>query len=368
MADAVTPELPAPLLRRRLLRWYDAHRRAMPWRAGTPGAPDQPNAYHVLLSETMLQQTQVATVIAYFQRFIQALPTLEDLAQADEQTVLRLWQGLGYYRRARNLHRAAQAVMSDFQGQMPTTAEQLRQLPGVGRYTAGAVASIAFNQREPVVDGNVIRVLARLTDDHRPVQQPNVQRDLWSHADQLVSPARPGDFNQALMELGATVCTPRAPQCMICPLQSLCQAFHQGTAEDRPVKKPKAPAQTVHHIVIAIQRKGRFLFEQRPDSGMWSKLWQMPTCQDPLPTTQHAAWIKSHTGLTVDPPRQRGSFEHPTTHRRIRFTLWACTATQGRLKPNLGQWLSLAQAQTIPLAVPQQRVVQLLKDAPVAGI
>ncbi|MEZ6191711.1 MAG: A/G-specific adenine glycosylase [Phycisphaerales bacterium] len=205
-------------VRQRLLKWYDAHRRHLPWRADKS---ETPNPYHVLVSEAMLQQTQVATVIPYFNRFIEALPTVDDLAAADEQAVLRLWQGLGYYRRARNLHAAAKAIQQEHGGKVPDTIEALLKLPGVGRYTAGAIASIAYGRPAPILDGNVARVLARLFLIEQPVDAPKTRNTLWQLAEQLVPDKRAGDFNQAVMELGALVCTKVNPSCEACPLSGL---------------------------------------------------------------------------------------------------------------------------------------------------
>ena len=192
----------AARVRRRLLAWYDKNQRPMPWRALKGRTP---NPYHVLVSEAMLQQTQVVTVVPYFQRFVGAMPTVCDLASAKEQEVLRLWQGLGYYRRARNLHAAARVIVRDHGGQVPDTVEALLNLPGIGRYTAGAIASIAYGRAAPILDGNVARVFARLFLIEQPVDAPETRKTLWRLAEELVPPKRPGDFNQAVMELGALV-------------------------------------------------------------------------------------------------------------------------------------------------------------------
>ncbi|HMO26423.1 MAG TPA: A/G-specific adenine glycosylase, partial [Tepidisphaeraceae bacterium] len=208
-----------------LLGWFDHARRDLPWRA-RPGQPANP--YHVLVSEAMLQQTQVTTVIPYFHRFIDAFPTIRDLARSDEQRVLRLWQGLGYYARARNLRKCAIAVVERFAGEIPRTVDELLTLPGIGRYTAGAIASIAFGAPAPIVDGNVARVLCRLDAiEEDPKSKPVIDR-LWSRAAELVPEKRSGDFNQAMMELGALVCTPKNPQCLLWPLRDRCRAREVG--------------------------------------------------------------------------------------------------------------------------------------------
>src|SRR5688572_3923564 len=201
---------------RRLLAWYDRHRRDLPWRPDPKTGRPAPEPYHVLVSEAMLQQTQVATVIPYYHRFLARFPTVSDLANAPEQDVLRGWQGLGYYSRARNLQAAARAIVNEHGGELPRTIEDLLALPGVGRYTAGAVASIAFDVKAPIVDGNVARVLCRVDRIETDPRDRTTQQLLWRRAEEVLPKKRVGDFNSALMELGATVCTPKSPQCLIC--------------------------------------------------------------------------------------------------------------------------------------------------------
>lgn len=358
-------------IRRRLGAWYRSSHRPMPWRA-RPGALADP--YHVLVSETMLQQTQVATVIAYFNRFIEALPTLETLASAPEQQVLRLWQGLGYYRRARHLHAAAKAILTQHAGKVPGDVDALLKLPGIGRYTAGAIASIAFGKPEPLVDGNVTRVLTRWLAIKEPANQPAVQKKLWSLAAELVPRKHPGDFNQALMELGATLCTPRSPQCDACPVASLCLARSQGLAEQIPAKVIRTQPRSVSHHILAVQHATEpehWLFELRPPRGLWSNLWQMPTAEHlPLDTatadasslaaSQLRDWFHQQQKLGVTEPVQVTSFKHQTTHRDIEFTLWRCKALAEAPKLT---WRALDAVDDLPLAKPQLRAVQALKES-----
>lgn len=253
---------------RRLLRWYDQARRNLPWRL-QPGSNSVLDPYHVLLSETMLQQTQVTTVIPYFHRFLERFPTLTALASAHQQDVLRLWQGLGYYSRARNLHAAAQKVVRDFDGRLPETVEQLLQLPGIGRYTAGAIASIAFNQRAPILDGNVQRVLCRLDQVTADPRERETQKILWQRAEELLPKQRVGDFNSALMELGAMLCTPRSPQCLLCPVREHCQAHAAGMQEQIPAPKKSRPIPLNRRRTYCIRRGDEWLIEQRPATGRW---------------------------------------------------------------------------------------------------
>ncbi len=381
---------PAPL-RRALLTWFAAHRRDLPWRT-TQG--ETANAYHILLSEVMLQQTQVATVIAYFHRFIAAFPTVESLAAADEQQVLRLWQGLGYYRRARNLHAAAKVIVTDYAGIVPRDLDSLLALPGIGRYTAGAIASIAYGVRAPILDGNVMRILARLFAIQDPINAPATIKRLWSHALQLVPSKQPGDFNQAMMELGATICTPRQPDCASCPVRAICLARRRGIVAKLPIKKAKTKPTAVAHHIIAIEHAGRFLFEQRPAKGLWSHLWQLPTCESltttsalsaptlnsptpatpvpPLTAKTLAAWTAQTTSLRIKTPVEIATFTHQTTHRTITFTLWRATlsarnqplplkATTNSTRPTT--WRALGDLDDLPLANPQRMAIEHLRGA-----
>lgn len=253
-----------------LLAWFHHAAAPLPWRASA-------DPYRVWLSEIMLQQTQVETVIGYYERFLARFPTVQALAAAPLDDVLKLWEGLGYYSRARNLHRCAQQVVMERGGLFPSDAESLQTLPGIGRYTAGAIASIAFGQRAAVLDGNVIRVFARLTDLTDDVRQPATLTHLWALADSWIPPARVGDYNQALMELGRTVCKPRAPLCGACPIQAHCLAYARGTQAERPVKAAR-PATPHYDVAAGIIRRddGRILIAQRPPEGLLGGLWEFP--------------------------------------------------------------------------------------------
>ncbi len=253
-----------------LLSWYDDHAAALPWRA--TGEP-----YHIWLSEIMLQQTQIDTMLPYYNRFLAQYPTVQALAAAPLDDVLKLWEGLGYYSRARNLHKTAQIIAQEHNAQFPASVDALLQLPGIGRYTAGAIASIAYDVPAPVLDGNVIRVLTRLHDINDDTTQTATKKRLWQLAEEALPDVRPGDYNQALMELGQTLCTPRQPDCASCPVQVYCAAYAQGTQAERPVKRKKAP--TPHYDVAAgiiYGDDGRILIAQRLDSGLLGGLWEFP--------------------------------------------------------------------------------------------
>lgn len=256
-----------------LLRWYDANRRILPWR-------ENPLPYYVWVSEIMLQQTRVEAVKPYFDRFIAALPDLPALADAPQEQLLKLWEGLGYYSRARNLQKAARLVMEQFGGRLPADFTALLSLPGIGRYTAGAIASIAYGLPTPAVDGNVLRVAARLLDSDADILQPNVKRAVEQAVERVLPSARPGDFNQAIMELGATVCGPGgAPKCLLCPLRELCAGFLSGRAEKLPVRAAKKPRRIQERTVFLLLYKGRIGLLRRPEKGLLAGLWELPSCE-----------------------------------------------------------------------------------------
>ncbi len=259
-------------LERALLRWFDRERRDLPWRRTR-------DAYAIWLSEVMLQQTQVSTVIPYWHRFLARFPDVGALAAAPLEEVLSQWKGLGYYSRARNLHRAAQAIVEHHGGQLPRELEALRALPGFGRYTAGAVASIAFGVKAPLVDGNVARVFSRLFELEGATGDRAREARLWATAEAHVSTARPGDWNQALMELGATVCLPKGARCDACPLASACGARASGRVEQLPPPKVRAARKVLRWAVAVCERRGKLLWAQRPAEGLFGGLWELPSAE-----------------------------------------------------------------------------------------
>jgi A/G-specific adenine glycosylase len=352
---------------RRLLKWYDLARRDLPWRECAPGSA-APDPYHVLVSEAMLQQTQVSTVIPYFKRFIARFGLLADLAAADEQEVLRLWQGLGYYSRARNLRAAAQKVVSEFGGELPHTVEQLLQLPGVGRYTAGAVASIAFGMRAPILDGNVERVLCRLDRIESDPRHSATRAALWRRAEEVLPSARVGEFNSALMELGAIVCTPRSPRCELCPVRGHCAAREAGVAGQVPAPRKANPTPLLYRHVFCIRRHGRWLIEQRPSRGRWAGLWQFVTVQAP---DGDAGPDPGALPVPVGIPARIGLVTQALTHRRYHFSVYRCDALPGvktralHNKASNGEmvraWVTLQDLNEYPLPRPHLKVAELLK-------
>ncbi len=256
-------------LPRLLLPWYAQHRRELPWRQDR-----QP--YHVWLSEIMLQQTRVEAVKGYYARFLEALPTVEDLARCDDESLHKLWEGLGYYSRVRNLKKAAQVIVSEYAGQFPQEYARVRALPGIGDYTAGAICSICFDLPTPAVDGNVMRLLSRLLLDDTPIDLPKQKRHIHDLLAQ-VYPPQAGDFTQALMELGATLCGPnRRPDCASCPCKDICMAFLRGNPESLPVKLPKRGRREEEKTVLIISCDGDYALEKRPEKGLLAGLWQFP--------------------------------------------------------------------------------------------
>ncbi|MEA3365847.1 MAG: A/G-specific adenine glycosylase, partial [Candidatus Hydrogenedentes bacterium] len=316
-------------IRRALLAWYSRNARELPWRSTR-------DPYAVWVSEIMLQQTRIDQGTPYFTRFMDAFPTVQALAAASEDAVLKQWEGLGYYSRARNLHRAAKAVVSEQEGAFPETAEGWRALPGVGRYTAGAIASIAFNEPVPVLDGNVKRVLTRLLDITQPIDQSRTEQRLWALVEALVSPRRPGDFNQAMMELGAMVCVPKAPLCTTCPLRKVCRSAARGTQTERPVKRKKAATPHYEIVVAAIEKNERFLLGKRPPKGLLGGLWEFPGGAAQSGETHKQALkreIREKLGVGIRVGGLAAVVNHAYSHFKVTLNVYRCTVESGTPQP-----------------------------------
>ncbi len=300
-------------LRAALLAWYARHQRPLPWRL-------DPSPWRVWVSEIMCQQTRVASVIGYFERFMARFPDPEALAAVDLETLYPFWAGLGYYARARNLHAAARQVVTEYGGEIPSDPEQFGALKGVGRYTRGAVMSIAFGHRVPVVDGNVVRVLCRWFNVADDPKTPGVQRWLWATAGALADGPQPGDLNQALMELGATVCTPRSPSCLVCPLASACQGRRAGDPERLPTKTPrKGPRAVARSVALSRTAEGHIWLVRNPDAGLLGGQWALPGAEGEGPAPLAAL------GLTVADGPPLGQVTHTFTHQRWALTVYAAT-------------------------------------------
>lgn len=315
-------------MRRALLDWFAVAKRPLPWREGR-------DPYAVWVSEIMLQQTRVDTVQPFFTRWMARFPTVRALAEAPLDEVLAHWSGLGYYARARNLHAAARQVVTNYGGQIPAAVDAVRALPGVGPYTAGAIASIAFGAAEPLVDGNVARVLARLEALEGAVDSPAFRREAWRRAAVLVradAGKQAGELNQALMELGATVCAPQSPQCAACPLRSRCRAYAAGAPTRYPAPKVRRAPAVVQAIAVLVERDGKRLLLQRPPRGLWGGLWEPPMSEVATADADAAAaLVRRCAGLTLSDLKPLESFEHVLTHRRIQFVAFRARAS-GRVR------------------------------------
>ncbi len=290
-----------------LLDWYDQHKRTLPWR----GLRDP---YAIWVSETMLQQTRVETVLSYYPRFMHAFPTVQALADAPLEDVLKLWEGLGYYRRAQNLHKGAQQVVADYHGILPNTPAELMKIHGIGDYTAGAIASIAFDLPVPAVDGNVIRVVSRLCGIRENVGIPSVKRALTANAAVLVPVERPGDFNQALMDLGSAICTPGTPDCAACPLMNCCNACREGDAELLPVLPRKNPPREIDYDLLLIRSGNRVLVHQRTET-LLQGLWIFPMLEEHHAPSALPAAVKRRLGLKAGKAVFLDDARHVFTHQ-----------------------------------------------------
>ncbi len=326
-----------------LLRWYDEHARTLPWRGIH-------NAYHTWVSETMLQQTRVETVLSYYQRFIDRFPTVEALAAAPEDEVLKLWEGLGYYRRARNLHRGARQVAEELGGVIPSDVKELLKISGIGEYTAGAIASIAYDRCVPAVDGNVIRVVSRVRGIRENVGIPSVKRQITKAAAELVPQERPGDFNQAMMDLGATICVPGTPSCERCPVAGMCDACREGDAEDIPELPRKNPPKVIDYDLCLIYNGDRVLMRQRTET-MLQGLWIYPMIEEHHTAKQLPALVKRKLGLPVTEVQPVGEAKHIFTHQVWQMKLYTMQTTAEA--PSGWRFVTLEEMQqlTIPTAV-----------------
>lgn len=340
---------------RRLVRWFDANARDLPWRAHVGGRRDP---YASLVSEAMLQQTQVSRVLEKYEDFMKRFPTVTSLARARDEQVLAAWSGLGYYRRARNLHLAAKQIVERHGGRTPQDVPSLLALAGVGRYTAGAIASIVFNQPAPIVDGNVARALLRIEGERLDPSTRDGSAYLWRRAEELAQraarakDASPARFNEGLMELGALVCKPVNPRCGACPLASLCVARERGVIEEIPVAKPSAKVKRVHHeCVIVEDERGRRLVERRADGGLWAGMWQPPTLEADgrAPSLrQIEAWLGTRI-VRVN------AFRHQTSHRSVQFRVWRA-APPAKLDGER-VWRTRRQIESLALSNPHRRIL-----------
>jgi A/G-specific adenine glycosylase len=346
-------------VRRQLLAWFARSRRDLPWRRDR-------DPYRIWVSEVMLQQTTVAAVVPYFERFLQTFPTLTSLAAADEQDVLRRWEGLGYYRRARDLHRAARRLAAEHGSQVPDDPEALAGLPGMGRYTLGAVLSQAFDRRLPILEANSQRVLCRLFAlAHDPRRGP-ARRWLWQAAEDLLPARRAGDFNQALMELGALVCTPSAPRCDDCPLAESCAARRLGLQEAIPARAAPPTVVEVREAAVVVRRGGAVLLAQRPGEGRWANMWEFPhgELRDGESHEEAAARLaRELTGLKVALGGELLTVRHGVTRFRITMVCFEARHAGGAFRSSFyrqGKWVSPGELAGYPVSAPQRRLAAVV--------
>ncbi|NIP99352.1 MAG: A/G-specific adenine glycosylase [Nitrospinaceae bacterium] len=346
-------------LQNALLKWFGTARREMPWR-------ETADPYAIWVSEIMLQQTQVATVIPYFERWMRSFPTVHKLARAREDTVLKHWEGLGYYSRARNLHRTAKTVVRDHGGRLPDSHDALMQLPGIGRYTAGAILSIAFGQAVPVLDGNVKRVLSRLFTVSGNGRPGTAETRLWDLSSQLVPDKNPGDFNQALMELGATVCLPKKPMCLLCPVQSSCQAYRNGVVDQFPPPRVRPPAKKIEVSAAVITRNGKVFIQQRPKKGLMGGLWEFPGGKRRPKETEEQCLkreIREELGIPVVIAKKLMTIRHSYTQFRVTLNVFWCPWQSGRIRATQCEqwkWVRYADLNDYTFPAANVKIVQTL--------
>ncbi len=353
-------------LRRRLRAWFGRQARDLPWRRTR-------DPYCIWVSEIMLQQTQVATVVPYYERFLAAFPDVAALAAAAPEDVLRLWEGLGYYRRARQLHQAAQLVDRQHGGRFPRDVDAVRRLPGIGRYTAGAILSIAFDDRQPILEANTTRLLARLLAMREDPATAAAQQTLWQFATQLLPRQGAGALNQALMELGSEVCTPQRPDCGRCPLAPLCPTRAAGLQQEIPRTKKKTVYERVREACVVVWHRERLLLRRCGDDERWAGLWDFPR----FPLQAHrgaalerelAAKVARLTGVTVRPGSRLTTIQHGVTRFRITLSCYEAEYVSGRVRRGQLAWARPAELNDYPLNVTGRRIGQQLvaRDRPAA--
>lgn len=345
--------------RSQLLSWYDQNKRDLPWR-------DCGDPYKVWISEIMLQQTRVDQATPYFHRFIERFPTVQDLASADQQEVLKVWEGLGYYSRARNLHEASKLVVEKFDGNLPHTKEEILKLKGVGPYTAAAVLSIAHSRPHAVVDGNVTRVLCRYFGIEQDIRSTKTKNTIQEAADDLIDKERPGDFNQALMELGATVCTPSNPDCEDCPLSTDCTAYATLKTDTIPYKSP-AKKRPHHHIGVGIIKEdSKVLIALRPEDAMLGGLWEFPGGKQK--DGEHiektvTRELKEELGVDVSVTKPFMKFDHAYSHFKITLHAYICELLDGEPKPKTSQqikWVNVKELEDYPFPKANRKLTEKL--------
>ena len=351
-----------PLFSSKLLSWYNKHKRTLPWR-------EHRSPYAVWVSEIMLQQTRVETVIPYFKKWMKLFPSVRALASASEREVLNAWEGLGYYSRARNFHKAAKTVVENYGGKLPRDVDELRKLPGIGRYTAGALASIIYDMNEPALDGNLKRVYARLFDVKTPINSTEGEKLLWKIARENLPKGKAADFNQALMDLGAMVCLPKNPRCDVCPIARDCKARGSGVQHLRPVKmaKKRVP-HNVHVAAVIVERIGKSLYvllSQRPSNGLLAGMWEFPNARvEGEPAGDVASALRAAYRLNVRMKRGLHPLtvvEHTYSHFKVTVRAFRCEISSKAMSDNL-KWIRLNDLRKYPMGKVDRAIARKLKS------
>ena len=348
-------------LRRRLLAWYDKTKRNLPWR-------NTKDPYSIWVSEIMLQQTQVKTVIPYYERWIKTLPTIERLANASEQKILKLCEGVGYYSRAKNLKKSAQIIYKEMNGKLPKTAKDLQNLPGIGRYTAGAISSIAFGLKAPVLDGNVKRVLSRLFCIKDNGATSASENRLWEKAGDLLPVRRPGDFNQALMELGATICIPKSPICQQCPVQTICKAFLTNRVKAFPPSKKKGSSKKIEVSAGIIIKNKKVYIQQRAKDGLMGGLWEFPGGKRKKGESSEECLkreIKEELRADVISLNKVMTVKHTYTQFRVTLNVFNCKLKNKQIRPDgceQWKWVSFSNLKKYPFPAANVKIVKYLTE------
>jgi A/G-specific adenine glycosylase len=350
---------------RLLVEWYEQNCRDLPWRRN-------PDPYRVWVSEIMLQQTRVEAVIPYYDRFMEWFPTLEDLAQAPEDRVLKAWEGLGYYSRARNLHQAVKEVQTQYGGNVPSEPEEMAKLPGVGPYTLGAVLSIAYNKEIPAVDGNVMRVISRILHIRDDISKPKTRKYIEQLVQLMIPKGKASSFNQGLMELGATVCIPANPRCLGCPVQSVCRGFAEGVQKELPIKEKKKPPKPQSMVVSVLQVGDQVWINRRPQTGLLAGLWQFPT-YEVKGDLEHSLKesFRQDFGVQLIVKEQYATVEHTFSHVKWEMSVMLCTVSEDDLNyllktQNIDEGFGFVAIQDLEEFVfpnAHQKIVRMLTDA-----
>jgi len=348
-------------IQRKLLAWYDKTKRDLPWR-------NTKDPYSIWVSEVMLQQTQVKTVIPYYERWIKTLPTIDKLANAPEKKILKLWEGLGYYSRAKNLKKSAKIICKEMNGKLPNTVKNLRNLPGIGRYTAGAISSIAFGLKAPILDGNVKRVLSRLFCINKNGTTSAFENCLWEKAEGLLPVRRPGDFNQALMELGATVCIPGSPICQQCPLRTICEAFLKNKVNEFPPSKKIKSSKKIEVSTGIIIKNKKVYIQQRLKNGLMGGLWEFPGGKREQGESSEECLkreIKEELRVNVVSLNKVMTIKHTYTQFRVTLTVFNCKLQKKQIRPDgceQWKWVSLLNLKKYPFPAANVKIVKYLTE------